>query len=310
MEAALETNLGRAGQAGTDILARRIVKSTEGFLERFTAALRADGNKGTAGFLTQFLIAADRFNDQCSQAVAAVVLEHSKQPEVRGSSESTLIRLIRSRCFETLDLILEDYAGFVAQVETEFPALIRKLTESRLRQALLNSNNPEAKKVKRFKLPTAAKEAALEKILEFVQNIPGMADGMVDYGFAKLHGESGNHEESSRMALMVRGGLEISYNEAVAALESCDIIKRKRWEAQYASESAALQGLVAASSMKTDARKSRVGALALSFLFGLPVFYIWSAGPTNMYIGAAVAASALVALICLLRGISAVARSF
>lgn len=178
-----------------ELVAAEVVKPVGIFLRSLHRVIVAIDGNVTPKFLVDFLTAADRLNNQCSQNVAWLLLKHSARPDIRASSEGTLIRMVRSRCFDHLDIL-------------------------------------------------------------------------------------GNHP----------------------------IIKRKRWDEQFAQENAVLNSLIATSTAKLHERKSTVDSLLLSLLFAVPVWFTYSSGTTNLYAGLGAAISALAALICFVRSISTIAR--
>jgi hypothetical protein len=292
-----------------DAIAAEIIKTVESFLVSFEQTMRAQSSNLNAPFFTNFLTIADRLNNQCCVNLAGRLLEHSQQPDVRASSETTLVRLIRSRCFENLDVILENYVGYVEQLSTDLRHTVQALSDSRLRNCLTGTEMSSVEKAKKFKLPTAAKESAIVHMFEYFTSLQSTLAELLDYGCRKLGESSGDTEQSGLLALM-DAELESPFANVLAQFENHTVIKRKRWEQQHASEASTLNTIVAASNSKSEQRRSLTGSLTLSILFAVPVCFLWSTGTTNLYVVGAIGVSALLALICFLRTITAIAKYY
>lgn len=288
----------RSVGSGPETLASEIIKSVDTFLKSFRSTMSASVGDLSSTLLLSFLTAADRLNHNCSQRLAWVLLEHSAQPDVRAASEGNLLRLVRSRCFEPMDIILENYVAFLAQLHVDLRSTVNSLTDSRLRNALLGIELPSIEAVKKFKLPKAAREAALFKMLEYVKHVESLPDVLLDYGLRKLAGHDGDPDQQERLARLLHSALDDPFRNALSILENHAVIKRKRWEEDYMSENAVISAVATAASCRVDKRKSGVGSLLLAALFAAPAWYLWSFASTNLYLGAAAGICALAAFGC------------
>lgn len=279
-------------------LASLVIKSLDLFLKSFRASVSASAGEVSATMLLNFLNAADRLNHTLSQKLAWLLLEHSPQPDVRGMPEGTLQRLIRSRCFEHCDLILENYVAFLAQLHMDLRSTVEAMTDSRLRNALLGVEMPSIETVKRFKLPTAARAAALLKMLDYLKTLHSLPDVLMDYGLRKLGQPGMDSSESESLVRMVHDALDETHQHALDVLEQHPVIRRKQWEAEFCAENAIIEAVASTAAGKVEKRKSRVGSILLGGLFGIGTWQFGSLAAVEPVFGLAAGICALTMVGC------------
>lgn len=284
-----------------------VIDSLDTFLKSFHSTLASNTANLTADLFVNFLATADRFNYNVSHKLTLILLEHSLEPDVRSAPEATLIRLIRNRCFESLDRILETYTGYLSQLNIDLRGVLNALTESRLRDALTGIEMPSGEAVKRYKLPTASREAALLLILEFLKGLQSVPDSLVDYAARRMGTSELDQDEQTRILSTIRTAIEEPFANALGFIENMDIIKRKRWEEQYAAENAIIQAVATASTINMAKRKSSAGSLFMTLIFLVPLWLISETGTIDLYAGVSGSISALMAIIFFYRAISCMA---
>jgi hypothetical protein len=285
-------------------MAAEVSKPIEAFLKSLHSTFSANSNSITPTLLVGFLTSADRLSHQCSLNLAWYILENSKLPDMRGVSEGTLVRLVRSRCFERLDEILECYVAYLAQLNIDLRDSIKTLSDSQLRDRLSGVEMSSSEPVKRFKLPTASKEAALLKLLEYLNNLDPLLDVLFEYGSRKIGGVDG---DTTEISTALRATHQELLGKCISLIEELDMIKRRLWEQESASESAIINAVANIASSKEAKRKTGLGALFFGILFVLPVWFIATSGTSELYAGMLAAISALIGGGFLLRAVITIA---
>lgn len=287
-----------------------VISSFDKFFKLFLSSMKGVNESVTTEMLTAFLLEADRFSNDCCSRLGGLIREVSNQPDVRETSEAVLIRIIRNRCFEPLDIILENYVEYLSQVQPNLKSVIDQLGDSRLRDVLKSLPNGQPLVQKRYKLPVAAKTAALLKMLDYLKSMQQLPSELMDYGSMRLFGAEADYEMVKRYLSNVEAAISELLGSATTLIEEQESVKRRRWEEQSASESAAINAVAMVSSMRYQKRKSGVGALLLGLLFTAPIWYISTTGTKNLYVGVTAGVCGLAAIFFFYRSVISFTKRF
>lgn len=259
------------------------------------------GDSPAPEVLVSFLTLADRFSNDCCERCAAMLREMSSKLDVRETSEGMLTRLIRNRCFETLDTVLEGYIAFLAQMNLDLTQTLSTLTDSRLRDLARQYGSNWVMQT-RYKLPTAAKAAALLKILEYLQALDQLPYDLFDYGTSKLSSEADFDLPHSYLTT-IRAALHEKMSAAVGLIEGMEMVRQRKWDQQRAAEDATLYAITSIASFKKEKAKGGAGALLLGALCSAPIWWISTLKEQNLYTGLGAAVSAILAMFFFYRSI-------
>lgn len=302
MENTIDPLIKNSKQKAFGGAAGAVTSSLTQFLQSFKANMAGVQSNVSSEMLCRFLTLADQFSNDCSHQIAAVLREHSSLSEVRETTEDVLSRLVRNRCFEALDSVLESYIEFLGQLNLDLKVALAHLADSRLRDAVQSTTAGQGKE-KRFKLPTAAKTAALLKISDYLKSLESLPIEILDYVGLKLTGPEADFTLQRRFTSTVQAATNELLQASVSLIEDLEAVKRRRWEEQTAAESAAINAVAMISSQKSSHQRSGAGAFLLGTLFASPVGYISATGTRNLYIGLVAALFGLTAIFFFYRGV-------
>jgi len=111
-----------------------ITAEADKFLQAVLSGARTiDAKNIPDDFLVRFAQFADGFTVACCDKFASFLKEASIHAEVRGTSEPVLARLVRNRCFESMDVLLSDYVELLRTAKIDISSAARQLANSRVR---------------------------------------------------------------------------------------------------------------------------------------------------------------------------------
>lgn len=272
-----------------------VTSSIDRFLISFQSSMKGVNEAVSPDALVGFLTSADRFANDCSQRFASMLRELTNKADVRDTSEAVLMRLVRNRCFETLDSVLEEYIAFLAQLSCDLKQPLANLSDSRLRD-LADQNAGGWVVQRRFKLPTAAKAAALLKILDYLKCLEQLPDDLLDYGASKLFGAEPEMDLQRSFSASIRAGIEERLMASMRMIDELDVVRQRKWEQQRAAEDAAINAVATMASFRREKAKGGVGALLLGLLCTGPIWWVSMVDAPNLYLGSIAALSGVAAL--------------
>lgn len=280
---------------------------SEKFLQGFQNTVGGAQVSITEELLTNFLQNADAFASQCCEKLASMLRQSSSQPEVRETTEPVLSRLVRNRCFESLDLILLDYVRLLQQFGVDLKLKAGQLADSRLREAAkeITPANPAAgPKI----LTQEGKARALVRMRDYLRGVDQLPQELLDYGAIKLFGGDVDYVLQKRYQQNIKEGIQERLGACLGVLESFDVLKQKMWEEQRAAETAAITAAAMASVQGSVKRKGGFGSLIIGLACTGPVWFISTTGAKSPYLVGAAVLSGIVAIVFLYLGICRLAK--
>lgn len=297
-------------QAGFGAIAGITVSTTEKFLQGFQNTVGGAQVSITEELLTNFLQNADAFASQCCEKLASMLRQSSSQPEVRETTEPVLSRLVRNRCFESLDLILLDYVRLLQQFGVDLKQKASQLADSRLREAAkeVTPSNPAAGTAGPKILTQEGKARALVRMRDYLRGVDQLPQELLDYGAIKLFGGDVDYVLQKRYQQNIKEGIQERLGACLGVLASFDVLKQKMWEEQRAAETAAITAAAMVSVQSNVKRKGGFGSLIIGIACTGPAWFISATGARSPSLIAAAVLSGIVAIVFLYLGICRLAK--
>jgi len=266
-----------------------ITSEADKFLQATLGSARAvDAKNVPDDFLLRFAQYADAFTVSCCDRFAGFLKEMSIHGEVRGTSEAVLAKLVRNRCFESLDGLLSEYLDLLRTAKIDISSVVRQLVDSRVRDlfsmpgaALGAGGEGEQRKLL---LPQAARAAALVKILDYLNAFPGLVQEFLDYGTSKLFGGDVDFSMQERFLRTVLDGAHEKMMSLTVLLEGLEQVKQRKWEQQRATESATIKAVAMMAGQSQVKRKTGVSSLVICGVCLAPIWPLFQLGLVNRYV--------------------------
>lgn len=295
--------------AGYAAIVALIISGMDDFLSYFQVTISAEAGKSSVSdeFLTKFAADADRFASSYCKDLAAMLRENSTQADVRETTEPILTRLIRNRCFETLDSIAIGFLSFAQQSGVDLKSVMGQLSDSRIRDSVMTGPNGQMM-VSEELVPKATsanpKVEALFHVVHFIEALGELPQTLLDYGATKLLGSAAEFSTEIGYVMNIKDAIDEKRRLCLTLLESFEAVKQKKWEDQRAADTAAIKGAALNSLMSTGKRKSGFGWLFVGLLFSSWVWIASQLSITHIYIIISAVVSGILGIVFLYMGIS------
>lgn len=287
---------GNPVQQAFGSLAGAVVGAMESFFRSFRFAVKGIDQAVTPEILLNLLVVADQFSNDASDRLSGVIREHSPDSGLRDSSDGTLARLVRARCFETLDTLLIQYVDTLSAMEIDLKPMLNRLGKSVVREYVEDLCAGTASK--RFRLPGSGKAVALVGFSNYLQELARLPHSLLDYGGAKLFSANVDVEMQGRYLRTIEASVHESLQATVGLIEGLEMVKTKRWEQESARESATIGAVAAIASMKQDTQKTSWGYLLAGLALSAPLGWVVATQSTHPYVlGGAVSAACVSAFL-------------
>jgi hypothetical protein len=265
--------------------------------------------------LRQFLISADAFSHKCSEAMATLLHESSNQREIRETSETVLLRLVRNRCFEGLDTILAEYARLLMILGLDLRQVHGQIGDSRVRDEIApfagvkGASAEVSDEIAGRRIgPHKARDLAAIRISDYFNALENLPRELLDYGATKLLGGESDYDQQMGFLFNISDALKEKHDEVSAIVENFDAVKQKRWDEQRATDLAAIKEAARNSLMKSADRRTGFGSLAIGIICGLLDWGAFASGTTNLYVVISAIGVGAIGIFFLYRGIMQLVR--
>lgn len=271
-----------------------ITSQTEEFLKMFA---ESDG-RVNGEFLGAFLINADRFAENCSRQIAAAIKKFTTLDDVRNSSEATLANLLRHRCFDAQDAILEKLIRDSSEFRTKIRSVQSRLSLLRFRDIVVRASlNPGAE----------PQRSALLQICDYLNSLKFIPESILEYAATRAFGPGADLVLCSRYAETLTASLTDKLTKVIRRIQLMGGIGPNPMEAVVIESIDDLSAALVGQGSKTKSGSVLV-QLGLCILFALPIIYVSSFGHTEPRTVALALVSAAISIVFFYRTISRLAN--
>ena len=286
-------------------LAGILISESERFLDGVVSFLRLRADSAANQDLVAFLTQADSFCSTCCLRIAAELKESSALADIRETSEPVLARLVRNRCFDTLDSTLGSYVDALRSLNVEVKSVVNQLSDSKVKDLLAggaSSASAASEGVRR--LAQLNKGTALLCIWDYLRLLTTLPAEVMDYGSAKTFGPDADYQMQKGYIQNVLDSLQPKMAVALNTIEGFEAVREKKWAQSRAEEDAAIKGVAFAATRQISRRKSSTSSLLIGIVCLAPLIAVATLGldSPQMLVGGIVVA--LVGVIFLFRALA------